>query len=106
MFKKEIKKIKDLINKLKTEGDVTEDEADWLYVAKSVLFATYSQSASSSVTSPSVLSLFFRSVIFLISFLNISISYLIMSTHSSSSTASFLFSGKNCEMWDFTSFLK
>lgn len=39
MFKKEIKKIKDLINKLKTEGDVTEDEADWLYVARSVLFA-------------------------------------------------------------------
>lgn len=39
MFKKEIKKIKDLINKLKTEGDVTEDEADWLYIAKSVLFA-------------------------------------------------------------------
>jgi len=33
MFKKEIKKIKDLTNKLKTEGDVTEDEADWLYVA-------------------------------------------------------------------------
>jgi len=39
MFKKEIKKIKDLTNKLQQEGDVTEDEADWLYIAKSVLFA-------------------------------------------------------------------
>lgn len=32
MFKKEIKKIKDLINKLKTEGDVTEDEADSVFM--------------------------------------------------------------------------
>lgn len=32
MFTKEIEKIKELTEKLKTEGDVTEDEADWLYV--------------------------------------------------------------------------
>ena len=32
MFTKEIEKIKELTEKLKTEGDVTEDEADWLYI--------------------------------------------------------------------------
>ena len=39
MFTKEIEKIKELTEKLKNEGDITEDEADWLYIAKSVLFA-------------------------------------------------------------------
>jgi len=32
MFTKEIEKIKELTEKLKNEGDVTEDEADWLYI--------------------------------------------------------------------------
>jgi len=32
MFTKEIEKIKELTEKLRREGDVTEDEADWLYV--------------------------------------------------------------------------
>jgi len=32
MFTKEIEKIKELTEKLRQEGDITEDEADWLYV--------------------------------------------------------------------------
>jgi len=32
MFKKEIQKIKELTEKLELQGDVAEDEADWIYV--------------------------------------------------------------------------
>jgi len=32
MFKKEIQKIKELTEKLELQGDITEDEADWIYV--------------------------------------------------------------------------